>query len=355
MRLLNELVENVADNLKQSIKILLQAIAMVAIIGAILWYVGINSLITTLSQMKLEYLPLAFLAYFGINALFALRLKRVIGREGVKMSFKKTLFAQYAGMLSSDVTPGRSGYFLTPVYLRDQEVPTSVSLSGILGIQTIEFLFKVFGGILAVVFLIETIQLSGTLLWVSIVGVALMLVGAILLALFSWSDRVIHIFNRISNSKYLARFTGGLMGKLEEYKQSAQHTRKSIPEIAALTMLCWTLKGFEWYFLGLALGIGQIGWLGFFLLHPLVTALGFVPITPSGIGFQEGVVVAVITAVLTAGGMPLSTALASAAAFALLSRMLLILEDLVGVPQIVKSTSTLFSKKENTHLGESTA
>lgn len=319
---------------------------MVAIIGALLWYVGIGSLINTLSQMKLEYLPLAFLAYFGINVLFALRLKRVLGREGAKMSLRKTLFAQYAGMLTSDVTPGRSGYFLTPVYLRDQDVPTSVSLSGILGIQTIEFLFKVFGGILAVAFLIETIQLSGSLLWISVVGVVLMLVGAVLLALLSWSDRVLHLFNRIFNSKYLARFTGGLMGKLEDYKQSAHHTRKSIPEIACLTMLCWILKGFEWYFLGLALGIGQIGWLGFFLLHPLVTALGFVPITPSGIGFQEGAIVAVITAVLTAGGMPLATALASAAAFALISRMLLILEDLVGVPQIVKSTSTLFTRKD---------
>ncbi len=289
---------------------------------------------------------MAFLAYFGINLLFAVRLRRVLKREGVKTTFGRTLLAQYAGMLTSDVTPGRSGYVLTPVYLMDQNVPTSVSLSGILGIQTIEFLFKVCGGVLAVIFLIVTINLSGTLLWVSSLGVVLMLVGAVLLALLTWSDRVIRLFNRIANSKYLARFTGGLMGKLEEYKQSARRTRRAIPEIAFLTLLCWFLKGFEWYFLGLALGIGQIGWLGFFLLHPLVTALGFVPITPSGIGFQEGAIVAVITAVLTAGGMPLAAALSASAAFALLSRVLLIVEDLAGVPQIAKSTSNLvFSRK----------
>jgi uncharacterized protein (TIRG00374 family) len=327
-------------------RILLQIIVMVALIGGLLWYVGINSLIATLGQMKLEYLPPAFLAYFGINLLFALRLRRVLKREGFKTTFGKTLLAQYAGMLTSDVTPGRSGYFLTPVYLRDQGVPTSVSLSGILGIQTIEFLFKVFGGILAVTYLIVTVNLGGTLLWVSALGVVLMLVGAVLLALLSWSERVIRLFNRIANSKYLARFTGGLMGKLEEYRESAHRTRKAIPEIAALTMLCWVLKGFEWYFLGLALGIGQIGWLGFFLLHPLVTAMGFVPITPSGIGFQEGAIVAIITAVLTAQGIPLEAALLSATAFALLSRVLLIVEDLAGVPQIAKSTSGLvFSQK----------
>ena len=173
-----------------------------------------------------------------------------------------------------------------------------------------------------------------------------MLVGAVLLALLSWSERVIHLFNRIANSKYLAKFTGGLMGKLEEYRKSAHRTRKAIPEIAFLTILGWVLKGFEWYFLGLALGIGQIGWFGFFLLHPLVTAMGFVPITPSGMGVQEYAIVAIMTPVLTAIGMPVKDALLSATAFALISRVLLIVEDLAGVPQIAKSTSGLvFSQK----------
>jgi len=128
------------------------------------------------------------------------------------------------------------------------------------------------------------------------------------------------------------------MGKLEEYKQSARKTQKAIPEITLLTLMCWILKGFEWNFLGLALGITQIGWFGFFLLHPLVTALGFVPLTPSGIGFQESAIVAVFVLL----GMSTQQALA----FALLSRVLLIVEDLVGVPQIAKSTSSLvFSRR----------
>jgi uncharacterized protein (TIRG00374 family) len=321
------------------LRFLLQIVVMVVIIVALLWYVGINSLLAILSSIKMEYLIAAFLAYFGINLLFAVRLKRVLGREGVRASLGRTLLAQYAGMLTSDVTPGRSGYFLTPVYLMDQNVPTSVSLSGILGIQTIEFLFKVFGGVLALVFLVKTASLSGTLFVVGVVGVVLMLAGAVFLAALSWSKRVISFFNRIARSRFLARFAGGLIGKLEEYKQGAVKTRKAIPEIALLTLSCWILKGFEWYFLGLALGITQIGWLGFFLLHPLVTALGFVPLTPSGIGFQEGAIVGVF--VLLGMSMP------QALAFALLSRVLLIVEDLVGVPQVAKSTSRLvfFRKK----------
>jgi len=191
---------------------------------------------------------------------------------------------------------------------------------------------------LALVFLVETVNLTSGMLVVASLGISLMLVGAVLLAAMSWSQRVISLFNRVASSRFLARFTGSLMGKLEEYKQSARKTRKAIPEIALLTLMCWILKGFEWYFLGSALGITQIGWLGFFLLHPLVTALGFVPLTPSGIGSQEGAIVGVLVLL----GMSTPQALA----FVLLSRVLLIVEDLAGVPQIVKSTSSLvFSRK----------
>ena len=57
-------------------------------------------------------------------------------------------------------------------------------------------------------------------------------------------------------------------------------------KIFILTMACWILKGFEWWFLGLALGL-NITWVAYFLIHPLVTALAFVPITPAGAGVQE--------------------------------------------------------------------
>jgi uncharacterized protein (TIRG00374 family) len=128
------------------------------------------------------------------------------------------------------------------------------------------------------------------------------------------------------------------LGKLEEYAENSRKTRKMFPEITLISFACWILKGFEWYFLGLALGITQIGLLGFFLLHPLVTALGFVPITPAGVGFQEGAVVGVFLL------LGISTDVGFA--FALLSRVLLITEDLVGAPQIAKSTSSLvFSRK----------
>jgi uncharacterized protein (TIRG00374 family) len=168
-------------------------------------------------------------------------------------------------------------------------------------------------------------------------GIALMLVGAILLAAFTWSQRAISFFSRIMNSRFLKRFTGGLLGKLEEFRESSQKNRRAIPEIVLITLVCWVLKGFEWYFLGLALGITEIPWIGYFLIHPLVTALAFVPITPAGAGVQEFGIVGIF-------GL-MGVTVSAAGAFAILARGLLIIEDLAGVPQIVKTSSLLFSRK----------
>jgi len=350
---------------KRILKIAIQVVVMVAIFAGLFWYIGIGSLYNALLTIKVEYLALAFLMYFGINIFFTIRLRRVLGKGGVKTSFGKTLLAQYAGMLTSDVTPGRSGYILTPVYLRDQNVPASKGLSSILGIQTIEFLVKVIGGIGAAVFLIYMVPAGNwpptTILGINVtflviaLGIALMLTGALLLAAISWSERAISIFDRIANSRYLKRFTGGLLGKLEEYKDSSQKTRSAIPEIFGLTMICWVLKGFEWYFLAAALGISlssnfALAWLGFFLIHPLVTALAFVPITPAGAGVQEFGILGIMSLLFV---NPSTALLGAIGAFAILARGLLIVEDLAGVPQIVKSTSLIFSRKKPAEASQS--
>jgi uncharacterized protein (TIRG00374 family) len=326
---------------KRFLKFFLQVTVMIAMFAALLWYVGIEALFDALLTIKVEYLALAFLMYFGINLIFTFRLQRVLAKENVKTSFGKTLLAQYAGMLTSDVTPGRSGYILTPVYLSDQKVPASKGLSAILGIQTIEFLVKVAGGIGALIYLLRFAPAgtwNDTFTLIAILGIALMLTGAILLALFTWSKKAISIFYRIAKIRFLKRFTGGLICKLEEYKESSHSTRSAIPEIIVLTLGCWILKGFEWWFLGLALGITTVPWIAYFLIHPLVTALAFVPITPAGAGVQEFGIVGIFALLgVTAG---------PAGVFALLARGILILEDLIGLPQIIKSTSLIFSRKK---------
>jgi uncharacterized protein (TIRG00374 family) len=302
---------------------------MIAMLGALVWYAGVNTLLLVITKTNPHYLLLAFLAYFLINVLFTIRIIRVLARQNIKATFGKTILPQYAGMLTSDVTPGRSGYMLTPVYLMNQDIDPAASLSCILGIQSIEFLVKVLGGATALVFLLYRTTLTREIFTLAVIGIGLMLLGGITLAAIIWSPRAAGLFRKIATSRSFERFTRRIVAKLDEFGKNAMKTKTAIPEILLITLLSWILKGFEWFFLGLSLGITNIGWFGFFLLHPLITAFGFVPLTPSGIGFQEGAIVGVFLLL----GVDLRLALA----FAILSRVLLIFEDLVGVPQIAKS------------------
>jgi len=213
--------------------------------------------------------------------------------------------------------------------LKNQPIETSASLSCIIGIQAIEFLVKVVGGALALIFLLQQTGISRELFWVGSIGIGLMLLGGFVLAAIIWSPRATAIIRRLAELKYLVRYTNRIMSKLEEFGENATKTRSAIPEITLLTLISWILKGFEWYFLGLAVGITSVPWLGFFLMHPLITAFGFFPLTPSGIGFQESAVVGVF--------LLLGVNVQLAVAFAILARGLLIIEDLIGVPQIAKS------------------
>jgi hypothetical protein len=308
---------------------LISQLLLIVLVGALVWYVGISTLVTALTSAHPVYFLLAFAMYFLINVLFTIRLMRVMKRQGIIATFGRTLLAHYSGMLTSDVTPGRSGYVLTPIYLKNQSIDASASLSCVLGIQSIEFLIKVAGGVLALIFLLNQTSLTPELLWIGVIGVALMMLGGFALAAIIWFPRTAGLIRRIVGWRFIARFTESIVGKLEEFGDAAAKTRSMIPEITLFSGLCWVLKGFEWYFLGLALGITSIGWLGFFLIHPLVTAFGFVPLTPSGIGFQEGAIVGIF--LLLGVNVPL------ALAFAILSRSLLVIEDLAGVPQVARS------------------
>jgi uncharacterized protein (TIRG00374 family) len=205
---------------------------------------------------------------------------------------------------------------------------------------------KVLGGTAALIFLLDYAHLTREVFTLAAVGIGLMLLGAFALGAIIWSPRVGSLFRKIATSRFLSRFTSRIIGKLDQFGENAMKTRNAIPEIVFFTMLSWILKGFEWYFLGLSIGLTQLGWFGFFLLHPLTTAFGFVPLTPSGIGFQEGAIVGIFLLL----GVDVKLALA----FAILSRILLIVEDLVGVPQIAKSaqlglfaTTRLLSGKDN--------
>lgn len=265
------------------------------------------------------FIVLTLVAYFAMNVLFAVRLRYVLADMGYKVSLSQTLWAQYGGMLASDFTPARAGYLVAAALL-NPTVPISAGSSAILSIQSIEFFVKAAGAVLGILFFISFFK---NLLPLAVLGVAVMVLGAVSIVLILRMGRIPNLLGKIP---FMKRFLSKL---LEAQTSAKQLGRKIIVELVAFTLILWVVKGFEWYFIGLSVGINQISWLGFFLLHPLVTAMSFVPLMPSGFGFQEGASVGLLYL--------LDVPLDEAVTFTFLARFLLILQDLIGLYPLSKT------------------
>jgi uncharacterized protein (TIRG00374 family) len=123
--------------------VILQALLGIAILILLFWQVGWNDFLDALVNIELSLFTLALVFYVVDNLVLAFRYSFVLKYMGVQTSFVQVFLSHLGGMLYSDVTPGRVGYFTVPYFLkRRADVPYSSSLSAIVGCQSLEFFIK---------------------------------------------------------------------------------------------------------------------------------------------------------------------------------------------------------------------
>ncbi|MDL5503085.1 MAG: flippase-like domain-containing protein, partial [Candidatus Methanoperedens sp.] len=115
---------------------------------------NLNEIFEVLKKTDLSYFIMACLSYLFLDLVLALRLSYLLKKIGQEMKFKDVFFSHMGGMIIGDITPGRSGYFLTPLILRKKAgVPITGGMACIFAPQGIEFILKVAGAIAAIIYL----------------------------------------------------------------------------------------------------------------------------------------------------------------------------------------------------------
>ena len=282
----------------------------------------VDEILSLIAKTRITYFALAALSYFTLDAVLSYRLFYLLHEIGYGVGYLRVLVSHLGGMLIGDVTPGRSGYFLTPVFLkRIGGVRASDAMACIFAPQGLEFLLKVGGALAAIIYLIVKVKidhLTSLTLWVAIS--LLVLVGGLMLGV-AWLDESYtgRLFGRIP---VLKRFNEQFL----TFKGSSIRIRKNIKIIVALYMVGWIISGLQWYLIGRAIDL-SVTYLEFFLLHPLLTTLMFLPATPAGLGIMEsGTVIA-----LSLLGISPTTGFT----FALLVRANILLTDAVGITAFI--------------------
>jgi hypothetical protein len=189
-------------------------------------------------------------------------------------------------MLWSNVTPGRAGYVVLTYQLSKRKgIPVPESLSCLGTIESIELIVKAAAGSIGLVFLIYYTN-NPTFVLPGLMGILIILFMSSAFLVLCWAD-----------VKPLSRMVRGfpLVGKkvldlVEKFRSASQVLKSKAFFIASISLIGWLIRGFEWTFIGYACQI-NLPFLVFLMLHPLLTAVRYVPLTPAGLGMFEGIAV----------------------------------------------------------------
>jgi uncharacterized protein (TIRG00374 family) len=317
------------------VKIILQTILGLVILALIVHVIGVEDLTQVLLLADLRFIVLAILMYILLNVFAVMRLKYIFKKLDADVKYKELIGPQLGGMLASEITPGRSGYLITPFLFDRKKIPLRKGFSAILGSQIVEFAVKAFGAILALLYLSFIIQMDRVVWGVMITGIVVIACLALLMFLALWSKKAKRAINVFRKFPLIGKLFEKVWDKFEDMQEESEKMKTIIPGILVFLLIGWIIKGLEWWFIGLALGIGEIGLLGFFLLQPLISSLGFVPVTPAGLGIQEGGTIFIMLLLGVAGGIT--------TAFAILIRVVPIVFEILGLPRLVSIGPTVFS------------
>ncbi|MDY6932242.1 MAG: lysylphosphatidylglycerol synthase transmembrane domain-containing protein [Halobacteriota archaeon] len=299
---------------------IIQFIIGAVIITALLWGIDTDEIISILLSTDVFYFVLAGGMYLIYNLLITFRISYLLGKMGISTD-SRIFFAQMGGMLASDVTPARSGYFILPYILMSQgHSDATDGMAAIVAPAGIEFIIKVAGSILGIVVLISATAIDQSTFISLLAAIFLFMAIGSIMIITMWSEERFSS-NVLAKIPILKRFE-------EDYillKEKSLEIRSSAPVIIIISILCWIILGLQWLFLGMSLGI-ELEVYVYIILHPLITLLGFVPLTPSGLGVMEAGS-AVVFYILGPGS-------ATGLAFSILARVNSIGIDLIGLRSI---------------------
>jgi uncharacterized protein (TIRG00374 family) len=298
----------------------------------LLWLLRIADIVKVFSILRMVNplsVVLASLFFIGASTFVALALYIPIKFIAGPAPMAKVVQGSFAGQLLSDVTPARSGYFATPLILKELcNVPVERGMAGVLALGIVNSFTKVILSVIALLYFVSFLSLSSMVINALLVGVLFLLGGGIFLYTTLRGKgfwKLIMVLEKIPVIKVLVHRLVAMLGKIQEGGTGilGQLTKMFPLILLSLTANAMALQSISW-----GLGFGSLNLVEFVFVAALVSSLMYIPVTIGGLGVQEiGYVL-----LLTSLGMPFETAVA----FALLTRTLFTGTDIIGLPTLIR-------------------
>jgi len=260
----------ISENMKISDKknIILPAIVGLALLIIIFINIGTKNIFSVFKNISLKYFFLAAFFYICSNLVASVKISFFS-----KLKMKKIFFSHVGGMLLSQLTPGRIGYFYTSYSLAKKENKSVSSYIGIIGfLQAVSMFAKAMLTIFALIYFSRFFIIPSAV--ANAFWVPLLFILAMIVLLFT------NIPNKILGKKF--------ENNIKLLQQGVRKLGKPIiAKWLVLDFVAWLFLGAQWYFLARSVAI-PIGYIFCLFLHPLITAIMFIPVSPTALGIAEG-------------------------------------------------------------------
>ncbi|MHA2350536.1 MAG: lysylphosphatidylglycerol synthase transmembrane domain-containing protein [Candidatus Thorarchaeota archaeon] len=308
--------------MKISRSTILRFLVGISLLVLVIWFSQPASLWSVISNAAIEWLIVAVLIHLVATTATTLRIAYLLERLDL---FAPIFKANLGGMLLADITPGRAGYFVTPLIVSQNspEIGKGQTLNVMFFGQIFDFLLR--GCLLAMAMLTIFFALgvsSNVFLYgvLSLGFVLALTVGFIILAFNKIPRIILPVIDRIP-------FVNRLYSRYSKYAESADYSPKKAVVAFLITIVGWLLTAVRWIVVGYALGLTiPIEW--YLFLFPALTAVSFIPVSLAGLGIVEGGFALVF--------FLLGSGTERGVAFALVDRTVALTGDLFGLPYATK-------------------
>ena len=303
-------------------------------ITVFLWIIRMadtGKVVASIASFNPVYLVLSALFFIAASLFIAISLYVVLKEIDDRITFRHVVESSFAGQLLSDVTPSRSGYFVTPVILkRIAGVDIDKGMAGVIATGIANSLVKITLALIGLFYFRDMIIFSSKpLVKPVIMGVTLMALGGLLLtaslSLYTPTRYLVYLSRKVPYASLIINKVGKLLERVQSWR--AQVTASMPLMIAAVlasvilnsTAIAFIYKGLQGSFPNL---------IDIILIVGIVSTLMYIPVSFAGLGVQE----AGYALLLSEMGMELDKAIA----LALIVRALFTGTDVVGLPVLVK-------------------
>jgi len=246
------------------------------VLAYVIWVLGWENIVVSLEQVRLDLFMLAAFFYL-VNELFASSALRAATGGGVV----DVCLAHMRGMLYSNVTPGRVGYYYTAFSIaKKTDKSASENVGFVTLLQGVNFSLKVFLCVAAVLYfscILSLTDYGG--LFILVVSAPFFVVVAVLLVLYS---NVVNVL--VEGVPFLRNYLHNVVLMQEASRQVDKIT---LGWMVFYAIVSWVAMSVQWFFIAHSLG-ADIGFVSVLLLQPLLTTVMFIPFSPAGLGFTEG-------------------------------------------------------------------